>query len=199
MSHLKGQHLYPLIALGLLAGATIWLERATRGGDEKAPTGLRHDPDVMVQAFTLRRFDKTGAQQYELTGSRMVHFPDDDSSVVARPNLVFTGQGRPLTVTAAQGTGYDQGTRVFLEGDVRVLRAPDAQHAAMDFRSPTLTVWPEEERAATRTPLVMTQGNTVVRAKGMEAQNLTGNLSLEGGVTARFQRGQPPANQATSP
>lgn len=197
MSSLNFQKLYPLVALGLLAGATIWLERATRPGEEKAASGPRHDPDLMVQAFTLRRFDKNGAPQYVLTGSRMVHFPDDDSSVVARPHLLFTGKGSPINLTADQGTGYDQGARVFLEGDVKVLRAGDAQRAPMDFRSSTLTVWPDEERAETRSPLVMTQGGTVVHANGMKAQNLIGSLYLDGGVTARLQHHQ--ANPTPAP
>jgi lipopolysaccharide export system protein LptC len=182
------------MALGLLAAATVWLERATRTGEEKAIGGLRHDPDLMVQAFTLRRFDKNGAEQYELTGSRMVHFPDDDSSLITRPNLEFTGEGRPLTVRGDQGTVFQGGDKVFLEGDVQAQRVADARHAAMSFRSATLTVWPNEERAETRTPLVLTQGGTVIHARALEAQNLIGELKLAGGVTAQLQR-----NKASSP
>lgn len=194
------QRYYPLIALGLLAAATIWLERATRVGDEKTTSAVRHEPDLMVQAFTLRRYDKTGAQQYELTGSRMVHFPDDHSSVIARPNLIFTGNGRPLTMTSAQATVFDQGDRVLLEGDVQAQRAGDAQHAPMTFRSATLTVWPNDERAETRKPLTLTQGATTIQAQAMEAQNLIGDLKLSGGVTARLQRGKPiPTQQNSQP
>jgi lipopolysaccharide export system protein LptC len=188
------QRLYPLIALSLLAAATVWLERATRMGEEKAVSGLRHDPDLMIQTFTLRRFDKTGAEQYELTGSRLVHFPDDDSSLITSPNLEFTGEGRPLTVRGDQGTVFQGGDRVYLEGDVQAQRAADAQHAPMSFRSATLTVWPNDERAETRTPLILTQGATVIRAQALEAQNLIGELKLAGGVTARLQR-----NKAASP
>jgi len=194
MSSLKLERLYPLIALGLLAAATVWLERATRMAEEKAVSVLRHEPDLMIQTFTLRRFDKTGAKSYELTGSRLVHFADDDSSHITHPHLDFSGEGRPLTVTAEQGTVYQQGDRVFLEGDVQAQRAPDAQHAPMSFRSATLTLWPNEERAETRTPLVLTQGATVIRAQAMEAQNLIGELKLAGGVTARLQR-----NKAANP
>jgi lipopolysaccharide export system protein LptC len=188
MNTLNTQRFYPLIALSLLAAATIWLERSTRIDDEKAASGPRHEPDLMVQAFTWRRFDKTGGEQYELTGSRLIHFSDDDSSVIARPHLVFTGQGRPLTMTSDQGTVFEQGKRVLLEGDVQIQRAADGQHAAMNFRSPTLTVWPDDERAETRSPLVLTQGPTTIHARAMEAQNLIGELQLEGGVTARLQR-----------
>lgn len=182
------QRLYPLIALSLLAAATVWLERATRLDEEQAVTGLRHDPDLMVQTFTLRRFDKTGAEQYELTGTKMTHFPDDDSSLVADPRLVFAGEGRPLNVRGERATVFQGGDRVFLEGDVQAQRAADAQHAAMSFRSATLTVWPDAERAETRTPLVLTQGATVIHAQMLEAQNLTGELKLAGGVTAKLQR-----------
>jgi len=181
MSSLKLERLYPLIALGLLAAATVWLERATRMAEEKAVSVLRHEPDLMIQTFTL-------------TGSRLVHFADDDSSHITHPHLDFSGEGRPLTVTAEQGTVYQQGDRVFLEGDVQAQRAPDAQHAPMSFRSATLTLWPNEERAETRTPLVLTQGATVIRAQAMEAQNLIGELKLAGGVTARLQR-----NKAANP
>lgn len=188
MSGLTLQRLYPLIALGLLAAATIWLERATRGDEVRAVGGLRHEPDLMIQAFTLRRYDKAGAEQYELTGKNMVHYPDDDSSVIAHPQLVFAGDGRPLTVRGEKGTVFEQGERVFLEGNVQADRAPDAQHAPMGLRSPTLTLWPNEEKAETRSPVVLIQGATVIRARALEAQNLIGELKLAGGVTALLQR-----------
>lgn len=194
MTGLNLQRLYPLIALGLLAAATVWLERATRITEERAESGLRHDPDLMVRAFTLHRYDATGSQQYQLTGVDLTHFPDDDSSFITRPILEFTGEGRPMTVRGNQATVYQGGDRVYLEGDVQVDRASDAQHAPMTFRSATLTVWPNEERGETRTPLVMTQGASVVHAKAMEAQNLIGEIVLSGGVNARLQR-----NKANKP
>jgi lipopolysaccharide export system protein LptC len=182
------ERFYPLIALTLLAAGTIWLERATRQGEEKATTPLRHDPDLTIQAFTLHRYDLKGAQQYQLSGARAVHFPDDDTSLITRPQLVFSGEGRPFTVVSEQATVFQQGERVFLEGDVRAERAGDGQHAPMSFRSATLTVWPGEERGESRTPLVLTQGETVIHAQAMDAQNLIGELQLGGGVTARLQR-----------
>lgn len=188
MSGLTLQRLYPLIALSLLAAATVWLERATRSDEERVAGGVRHEPDLMVQTFTLRRYDKSGAEQYELVGERMKHYPDDDSSVITQPRLVFAAEGRPLAVRGDQGTVYQQGDRVFLEGDVQADRAADARHAAMSFRSATLTLWPNDERAETRTPLVLTQGATVIHARALEAQNLIGELKLAGGVTALLQR-----------
>lgn len=186
------QRFYPLIALALLAAATVWLERATRSDEERASGGPRHDPDLKFQTFTLHRFGMAGTQEYELTGATLVHYPDDDSSLITRPVLEFAGAGRPLTVRSEQATVYEGGDRVFLEGDVQADRAGDAQHAPMTFRSATLTVWPNEERGETRTPLVMTQGATVIKAQTMEAQNLIGELILTGSVTARLQRNKAP-------
>lgn len=194
MTGLNLQRLYPLIALGLLAAASVWLERATRVTEERVDRGVRHDPDLMVRTFVLHRYDVAGSQQYQLTGADLTHFPDDDSSLITRPILEFTGEGRPMTVRGDQATVYQDGDRVYLEGNVQADRAGDAQHAPMSFRSPTLTVWPNEERGETRTPLVMTQGASVVHAKAMEAQNLIGEIILSGGVNARLQR-----NKANKP
>lgn len=187
------QRFYPLFALALLAAATVWLERATRSGEERTGGAPRHDPDLMVQTFTLHRYGTTGTQEYQLAGASLTHYPDDDSSFITRPVLEFSGEGRPMTVRSAQATVFQGGDKVFLEGDVQADRAGDAQHAPMSFRSATLTVWPDEERGETRTPLVMTQGATVINAQAMEAQNLIGEIILTGGVAARLQR-----NKATN-
>ncbi|MBL8445944.1 MAG: LPS export ABC transporter periplasmic protein LptC [Zoogloeaceae bacterium] len=195
MAAMNLERLFPLLALGLLAAGTVWLERTSRIADIKPETVVRHDPDLMVQSFTLFRYDAAGAEEYRLTGKELKHYPDDDTSHILTPRLVFAGQGRPVTLTSAEALVFQQGDRVELQGEVEAVRVADAQHAAMGFRSPTLTVWPNEERAATNTPLVMTQGETIIRARSMEAQNLLGELKLGGGVTGHLPRGKPQAGQ----
>lgn len=190
MSATNLERLLPLLALGLLAAGTVWLERTSRVSETKAEAVIRHDPDLMVESFVLFRYDAAGAEESRLIGKDLKHYPDDDSSRITSPKLVFAGKGRPITVTSAEAQVFQQGDRVELQGEVVAVRAPDAQHAAMSFRSPTLTVWPNEERAATNTALVMTQGNTIVRARAMEAQNLMGELKLGGGVTGHIPRGK---------
>ena len=54
------QQALPLLILILLVGLTMWLERATRVDDRPSSGKLRHDPDVIVDNFTVRRFDPSG-------------------------------------------------------------------------------------------------------------------------------------------
>jgi lipopolysaccharide export system protein LptC len=197
MNPLSGNwhRIFPLVALGLLAAATFWLERASQVGPGAPLAAGRHDPDLTVEHFTLRRYDLTGTQQYLLTGQRLTHFPDDDSSLVAEPRLVFYGEGRTLHLDADKAQVAAGGERVDLTDHVRARREGNAQHPPMTFESAALTLWPNSERAETRSPLRLTQGGTVIRANSMSADNLFGQLTLAGKVTALLARRAPATDQ----
>ena len=58
----------------------------------------------------------------------------------------------------------------------------------MTFASETLTVWPEDERAETRDPVVLTQGVSTAHANGLKSDNLFGTLDLLGSVRVHMPR-----------
>ena len=76
-----GNVLFPLIVVALLAALTFWLQRAVNPDDPTRRALKRHDPDFVIENFTVRRFDENGNLKQSLTTLRtesLTVFPDED-------------------------------------------------------------------------------------------------------------------------
>ena len=184
--------------LALLAAMTFWLERAARppttGMDGKA----RHDPDYLIDNFTVRRFGVDGFLQHTLQADHMRHFPDDDSTLVLKPKLTY--HRTPETHVSAQKAYLDSGaTHVRLVDDVVITRAGINKPGTV-LTTPLLDAFPDEETASTDAPVTITQGASQVRGSGLRADNKTAQYVLTGPVNGIFHRNSiTPALASTAP
>lgn len=182
------QQLYPLVALLALAGATVWLERITRDDDPRPAAEVRRDPDFTAEHIRLVSFDAEGRQRYELFADRVVNYPFSGITELERPRLRYDTSGRELRINAAAGEVSKNGEEVLLTGEVRAARAGTPESPPMTFASESLRLWPDDERAESRDPVVLTQGGTTAHAKGLKSDNLFGTLDLLGDVTVNMPR-----------
>lgn len=182
-----GSALYPLLVMALLAGLTLWLERTSQQDDGAGRNKLRHDPDFYVEHFTLRRFDDQGRLQHALTAERLQHFPDDDSTEVKSPRLIYYGP-RVTTATARSAWLDKGGEHVRLNDDVRVVRAGDGETPETVITTTVLHVVPDEEIAHTTAPVTISQGRSVIHGVGLEANNKTQVAVLNGPVRGIIHR-----------
>ncbi len=121
--------MFPLVMLLLLAALTFWLSHVIQN---KVPQGpLRHDPDYWAEHFTARRFDINGTLQHTLVAEKLVHYPDDDTSIVTEPHLTYH-QLPPLEIFARMAYIGRDGKEVDLVDEVKVIR-----HGATDDLPPT--------------------------------------------------------------
>ncbi len=180
----------PLILLILLAAMTFWLNRLIQGDNPKGPQ--RHDPDYIVERFKVTRFDTTGKLQHTIVADRMDHFPDDDTTVVATPHLTYH-QVPPTEVFARIALMSADGKEVDLVDNVRVVRhgAESAPATVMETR--TLKVFPDDEKANTSQPVVITQGKSIINGTGLDLDNKTGITVLRGRVNGTIHRNQIPS------
>jgi lipopolysaccharide export system protein LptC len=177
----RSASLLPMAMLVLLAALTFWLSRVIEG--DKPRTPQRHDPDYSVERFQVRRFDPSGKLQHTLMAQKLVHYPDDDTTLVTGPHLTYH-QNAPTEITARMAHIGADGKEIDLIDEVRVLRhgaSGDDVPTQLDTRS--LKVFPDEERGYTRDPVTITQGRSLIRGKGMEIDNKTGISVLHGRVT----------------
>ncbi len=86
-----------------------------------------HDPDYYIENFTAVGMDTNGVRQYVLEAARMVHFPDDDTSLLDSPHVIQYVPDRAPTHTYSE-TGWvsANGEEVRLSGNVRVIRGRDS-------------------------------------------------------------------------
>lgn len=176
-----GTRLFPVALMASLAALTFWLDHAAQKDDGGRDGKRRHDPDYVVDRFQVRRFNAAGELQHSLAAQKMLHYPDDDSTSVVAPQLTY--HNTPPTHLSADTAWLDQdGKHVRLDGNVRVVRAATANRAPTQIDTSVLYAEPDAEFAHTDAPVTLTQGRTVVRGKGMEANNKTRLAVLFGPV-----------------
>ena len=77
---LSSARLFPLLLMLTLALLTFWLERLTQE-EPAAPAPRRHDPDFIIEGFTLTEFGVDGKPVTTLSATKMTHYPDDGATM----------------------------------------------------------------------------------------------------------------------
>jgi len=179
--------LFPLVIVGLLAGMTFWLDQATRPPAATSDGKSRHDPDYIIENFSVRRFDPAGALQHTLHAASMHHYPDDDSTVIQSPQITWHRQP-PTLITAREARLDSAGKHVQLIGDVRVTRGGVGDKPATVLTTARLDVFPDDELATSNAPVTIDQGRSNISGGGLSANNKTSIYVLEGPVYGIFDR-----------
>ena len=170
----------PLAALALLVGLTLWLNQLVQPQGARASGKLRHDPDVVVENFNARKLGEDGRVLYTLAARKMVHYPDDDSALLEQVTLeAFEPKQPKMTATADTGKLEQGGDRVFIEGNVVVVREADARNEAVRLTTDNLLVLPDAGIARTAAPVTMESPSGRAVAAGMELDNRARTLVLD--------------------
>lgn len=179
--------LFPLALMAVLALVSFWLERAVH---EQAPqvAPVRHDPDYIVDDFTIQKFDPQGIAESTLSAAKMVHFPDDDSTELVDPHVVQSKPNEPrMTVTANRGLVSQDGSDVFLYGDVVLVRDATASRPAASMRTTFLHIARGGSLVVTDREVAITEDDRSLSGRGMEYDNRSGDLLLRHDVRGRYE------------
>jgi lipopolysaccharide export system protein LptC len=169
---------FPLLLLGALAGLTFWLDRAVQL-PPVATNVLRHDPDYIVNGLSAVRMGADGRTKSTLTAAKMLHYPDDDSTLLTTPRWVsYEPDAPPLTITSREAMVSSNGEDIVFRDNVRVVRAAHAEHSELVLETSLLHAIPDKNIAETDQPVKITDANTVVHAIGLELNSETHVLKL---------------------
>ena len=188
---LRTQSLFPVAILTLLAALTFWLERATHVEAPREDGKKRHDPDYMAEKFTVRRFSPGGGLQNTLSAQKMVHYPDDDTTLASEPRVAYLGGPRPTQLAAKEGLIGPEAKEIVLIGDVRAVRKGLGKDPDLAITTSTLTIYPDDEVARSSAPVTITQGASVVHGVGLEADNKTAIYKLLNQVNGIIDKKRP--------
>jgi lipopolysaccharide export system protein LptC len=170
----------PLAALALLVGLTLWLNQLVQPAGSRGDASKRHDPDVMVENFKARKLDEQGLVRYTLVARKMVHYPDDDSALLETVRLeAFEPRQPKMTITADHGKLEQGGDRVWIEGNVVIVREADAQSGRATLTTAKMLVLPDEGIARSASDVYMESPDGVSHAAGLELNNKTRTLQLQ--------------------
>ena len=139
----------------------------------------------------MRRYDIHGKTQYILVADRMVHYGDDESTELTRPRLDYLNRPEPVRMESEFATVSKDGETVVMTDKVFLRRTAVAGKPEATLRTERMTVWPDDEKMRTETPVTLTQGSTVINAERMESDNLVGEVRLQGKVHGILYRNLP--------
>lgn len=183
-----GSAIFPLSLMVVLAALTFWLRYATEMDEPRHDGKTRHDPDFIVSDGTLRKIDLSGNLKSTLSASEIRHYPDDDGSDLSDPKMVSYYPTRPsVTVTAKRAHSNKGGQQVDLYDDVEITRAASEKDEAMIGYTDMLTVLPDDEKAYTKSPVLITQGRSWVKGVGLKADTREQTYVIEAQAVASIE------------
>lgn len=172
MSMVRPTSWLPLAVLGLLVGLTLWLNTLVQPGAARADGTSRHDPDLIVENFSARKLGEDGRVLYTLVAKKMVHYPDDDSSLLETLNFDAYQPRQPrVNITAERGRLEKGGDQVWVEGNVVVRREAAERVEPLKITTDRLLLLPDEGIARTSSEVVMESPSSRATAAGLELNN----------------------------
>ncbi|HLF38502.1 MAG TPA: LPS export ABC transporter periplasmic protein LptC [Burkholderiales bacterium] len=187
----------PLLLAGMLAALTFWLDRFAQGPARDLVGPSRHDPDYIVDKLSGVRMGESGAVSYSLSAGKMVHYPDDDTTLLTSPRFVSYGSSKAtVTITSSEGVVSGKGDHVYFQDDVRVTRAALEGSRELVMRTSFLHVIPDLHIAMTDRSVTLSDDANTVTAVGLEMNNETRVIKLLSKVQGTYDPGSLPRNKA---
>lgn len=178
----------PLLLMGLLALATWWLVQNTpRTVDPGEPVPPRHEPDYLMERFTLQRYASDGALRVKIQGTQMRHYPDTDTIEVDGVTINAYGpDGRVTTASAARALANGDASELQLVGRAQVLYDAGSGRE-VEFESEFLHLFTRTEQLRSNRAVRMQQGASVLTVGALEYDHLARTARLGAPVRASFQ------------
>ncbi|MCW5593660.1 MAG: LPS export ABC transporter periplasmic protein LptC [Burkholderiales bacterium] len=170
----------PLGLLAMLVALTWWLDQLVQPQGRRSDATKRHDPDLIVENFSARKFGEDGRTLYTLAARKMVHYPDDDSALLDRIGFEAYEPRQPkVTIASDRGRLLEGGDKVWFEGNVVVVREADGKYEASKLTTDKLLVLPDTGVARTSSPVLLENPSARVEASGLELDNQARTLKLD--------------------
>ncbi len=174
--------------VALLAVLTFWLERAADPEDPARKAQQRHDPDFIIGQIDMRHFDGSGGLKQALLAETITHYPDDDSTWVAKPKLTYYMNRSTTQLLSNTAQVSRDNKQVFLQGNVRLIKPPLEDRPATVLQTETLTVFPDEDIAQGSSRVTISRGESVVSGDSIHYDGKTSIAILAGRVKGIFYR-----------
>lgn len=179
------QRMLLLIALvALLAVATSWLSRKSETAPPKS-AAARHLPDYFIRGLESTVTDKNGRPSHQLRADYLVHFPDNDTTELERPDVTVLGdvKGSHWHATAVHGKVEGAQQQILLRGDVKLKQYGKNE---LDVQTDWLRIDSHRRYADTKAPVTLKSAGTQLHGIGMKAYGDEQRLILLSAVRGKY-------------
>jgi lipopolysaccharide export system protein LptC len=172
----------------LLSAASFWLWRALTEDETTTGTAGPHEPDYYLVDMVRHSMNEQGELESVLIADRVYHYPDDDSTELARPRMeIYNDTASPWQVVAERGTIKSGTELVLLHGKVEIWRLDDAGEREFEILTSELRVFPKVQYAETDKAATIKGSGSVTRTRGFRANFSHNRLELLERVRSRIE------------
>jgi lipopolysaccharide export system protein LptC len=181
---------FPIVLATMLALLTFWISQTVEQQGPKLDGSNRHDPDYTMHNFVTTQTDAQGQLRYILAATEMLHYPDDDSTVLQRPRFTQYTVNKPYTqIEGLRGYISSNGEEVELVDNVKVTRQAFEGKGEMQVLTEKLWIFPKQDLVKTNAPVTIKQApKTVITAVGMVYDKKAQTVSLLDRVKVHYER-----------
>lgn len=182
--------LFPLVVLSVLALITFWIDHTVKLPSLKNGMNAGHRVDYFLENFVTTKTDIHGNLRHILAATEMRHYSDNDSTELVRPRFTQYGENKPYTqIEGQQGFVSADGEMVEFKGNVIVVRQAFEGRGEMRLTTDYLKMFPNEEKAITDRPVVITQApHTVISGVGMTYDKSDKSFTLLNRVKVHYEK-----------
>ena len=163
-----------------LALGSLWLNIVIRKtASDAAALAQRTEPDFIVENFRYFKIKPDGQAQYEAIGTRMTHFPVEDSYLIDNPVIYSLNDYAQLqTVKSKEAYVEDFNSKIHMRNDVVMEREPSATKGPFKLTSEYVLIYPDDEIMTSDREVIVRDNHSVMTGVGMQANNATGELHI---------------------
>jgi lipopolysaccharide export system protein LptC len=160
------------------AGLSSWSILISQKPRITAP-GKSTEPDAFMENIIATIINKEGARSLLIESPRMVHYTDNDTTVIESPHItVYRDSPEPWHINSDFAKATQGTNKIFFWSNVVIHHPVDESTPITTFKTNTLTVYPKEKIAQTADEVTLTQPESIVHAIGMTANLNDGEIKL---------------------
>jgi lipopolysaccharide export system protein LptC len=145
--------------------------------------------DHFLNEATIISFNSQGMPRSQISGSRLLHYPDDEDAELLDPHIIlYQDEGSPILITADKGWVNKDATRVFFKGHTIIERKKSQSNSFSRLDTPELTIWPNKKFAETNKHVKITTDTAIATGTGMKAYLNKGRYYLLNNVRGHYEK-----------
>lgn len=174
----RSRYIISLLVIGTLVLCSFWLHMVLKTPDTRDRM-LRTDPDYYMDNFRNFTVKFSGEPSNLISGKKLTHYPDNDSSIINFPIIETIDQAKRLQVTYSDWAYLeDEKSKLHMHENVVVLRSGDPKVAPSHMTTDYLLLLTDEDLMRTDLPIETYQDQRYLSGIGMESNNTTRELFL---------------------
>lgn len=164
----------------ILTLGSMWLNMVIRKtATDAAALAQRTEPDFIVENFRYFKMKPDGQAQYEAIGTKMTHFPIEDSYLIDNPVIFSLNNDSQLqTIKSKEAYVEDFNSKIHMRNDVVMNREPSATKGPFKLTSEYVLVYPDDEIMTSDREVIVHDSHSVMTGVGMQANNATSELQI---------------------